>query len=129
DGVSGRGQYARRPGALRGGPENPRMTRMRLTIGALVALLVVVGLAGFVAPYDPTSQDRSAPYAPPTALHVVDAHGELQAPFVYAQVPDPNYPASSIDDTSQRYSVQLLANVRLLSVDSPARLSLLGTDG
>ena len=105
------------------------MIRIRLTIGALVALHVVVGLAGFVAPYDPTSQDRSAPYAPPTALHLVDAHGELQAPFVYAQVPDPNDPASYIDDTSQRYSVQLLANGRLLSVDSPARLSLLGTDG
>ena len=48
------------------------MTRMTLIVGALVALHVVVGLAGFVAPYDPTSQDRSSPYAPPTALHVMD---------------------------------------------------------
>jgi peptide/nickel transport system permease protein len=104
------------------------VTRTRLIVGALVALHVVVGLAGFVAPYDPTSQDRSSPYAPPTALHIVDAHGELQAPFVYAQVPDPNDPAAYIDDTSRRYSVQLLANGRLLSVDAPGRLSLLGTD-
>src|SRR6185503_566082 len=55
--------------------------------------------------------------------------GELQAPFVYAQVPDPNDPAAYIDDTAHRYPVQLLANGRLLSVDAPGRLSLLGTDG
>ncbi len=105
------------------------MTRMRLILGSLIALHVVVGLAGFVAPYDPTSQDRSSPYAPPTALHVMDTSGELQAPFVYAQVPDPNDPAAYIDDTAHRYPVQLLANGRLLSVDAPGRLSLLGTDG
>ena len=105
------------------------MTRMTLIVGALVALHLVVGLAGFVAPYDPTSQDRSSPYAPPTAMHVMDARGELHAPFVYAQVPDPNDPAAYIDDTSRRYPVQLLGNGHLLSVDAPGRLSLLGTDG
>ncbi len=105
------------------------MTRTGLIVGALVALHVVVGLAGFVAPYDPTSQDRSSPYAPPTALHMMDARGELHPPFVYAQVPDPNDPAAYINDTSRRFPVQLLANDHLLSVDAPARLSLLGTDG
>jgi peptide/nickel transport system substrate-binding protein len=105
------------------------MTRTGLIVGALVALHVVVGLAGFVSPYDPTSQDRSSPYAPPTALHMMDARGELHSPFVYAQVPDPNDPAAYINDTSRRFPVQLLANDHLLSVDAPARLSLLGTDG
>jgi peptide/nickel transport system permease protein len=105
------------------------MTRTGLIVGALVALHVVVALAGFVAPYDPTSQDRSSPYAPPTALHMMDARGELHPPFVYAQVPDPNDPAAYINDTSRRFPVQLLANDHLLSVDAPARLSLLGTDG
>jgi peptide/nickel transport system substrate-binding protein len=105
------------------------MTRTKLVVGALVALHMVVALAGFVAPYDPTSQDRSFPYAPPAALHVIDANGDLRSPFVYAQVPDPNDPSAYIDDTSRRYPVQLLANGHLLSVDTPARLSLLGTDG
>ena len=104
------------------------MTRTGLIVGALVVLHVVVGLAGFVAPYDPTSQDRSSPYAPPTALHMMDARGELHPPFVYAQVPDANDPAAYINDTSRRFPVQLLANDHLLSVDAPARLSLLGTD-
>ncbi len=104
------------------------MTRTRLIIGALVALHLVVAFAGFIAPYNPTSQDRSSPYAPPTAVHVIDASGTLQAPFVYAQVPDPNDPAAYIDDTSRRYPVSVFANGHLLSVDAPARLSLLGTD-
>jgi peptide/nickel transport system substrate-binding protein len=105
------------------------VTRTRLVVGALVALHLVVAFAGYVAPYDPTSQDRSSPYAPPTAPHVMDERGEIHAPFVYAQVPDPNDPAAYIDDTSRRFEVHLFANNHLLSVEAPARLSLLGTDG
>jgi len=106
------------------------MTRTAtLVVGALVALHLVVALAGFVAPYDPTSQDRSSPYAPPTLVHVIDANGNFQSPFVYAQVPDPNDPAKYIDDTSSRYPIRVLANGHLFSVEAPARLSLLGTDG
>jgi peptide/nickel transport system substrate-binding protein len=105
------------------------MTRTRLILGALIALHLAVACAGFVAPYDPAIQDRSFPYAPPTRVHLLDAGGSVRAPFVYAQVPDPNDPAAYIDDTSQRYPVQLLAGGHLLSVSAPARLSLLGTDG
>jgi peptide/nickel transport system substrate-binding protein len=105
------------------------MTRTRLIVGALVTLHLLVAFAGFVAPYDPTSQNRSLPYAPPTTLHVTDANGQLHSPFVYAQVPDPSDPMKYVDDTSRRYPVQLMANGHLLSVDAPARLSLLGTDG
>jgi peptide/nickel transport system substrate-binding protein len=103
--------------------------RAKLVIGALVALHLLVAFAGFVAPYDPTTQERSFPYAPPTALHIVDQDGRLYSPFVYAQVPDPNDPAAYIDDTSRRYPIHLFTGSHLLSVDTPARLSLLGTDG
>jgi peptide/nickel transport system substrate-binding protein len=106
-----------------------RRTFAPLIVGGLVALHLLVAFAGFVAPYDPASQDRSLPYAPPTALHVADVNGVLHSPFVYAQVPDPNDPARYIDDMSRRYPVQVLANGHLLSVEAPARLSLLGTDG
>jgi peptide/nickel transport system substrate-binding protein len=106
---------------------HPR-TFARWVIAPLVALHLVVGFAGFVAPYDPTSQDRSLPYAPPTALHVVGADGQLHSPFVYARLPDPNDPAAYIDDTTRRYPVQLFAHGLVLSVDAPARLSLFGTD-
>src|SRR5688572_31518688 len=105
------------------------MTRTSFVVGALVALHLLVALAGFVAPYDPISQDRSLPYAPPTALHIVDAGGQIRLPFVYAQLPDPNDPAAYIDDTTRRFPVQLFTNGHLFAVDAPARLSLFGTDG
>ena len=99
------------------------MTRTRLLVGSLVALHLLVALAAFVAPYDPASQDRALPYAPPTALHVVDASGQIQLPFVYAQVPDPNDRAAYIDDTTRRFPVQFFTNGHLFAVDAPARLS------
>lgn len=103
--------------------------RTRLLVGALVALHLLVAFAGFVAPYDPASQDRYLPYAPPTALHVVDASGQFHTPFVYARVPDPIDSAAYIDDTSRRFPVYLMANGHLFGVDAPARLALFGTDG
>ena len=103
--------------------------RTRLLVGALVALHLLVAFAGFVAPYDPASQDRYLPYAPPTALHVVDASGQFHTPFVYARVPDPIDSAAYIDDTSRRFPVYLMANGHLFGVDGPARLALFGTDG
>lgn len=105
------------------------MTRARLLIGGLVTLHVIVALAGFVGPYDPVSQERSLPFAPPTAIHVVDASGQLHRPFVYAQVPDPNNPEAYIDDTSIRHPVRLMVSGHLFGVDAPGRLSLFGTDG
>jgi peptide/nickel transport system substrate-binding protein len=105
------------------------MTRTRLVVGTLIALHLLVACAGFIAPYDPTSQDRSLPYAPPIAVHVFDADGQLRAPFVYARVPDPANPAAYIDDTSRRYPITLTTNGHLFAVDEPARISLLGTDG
>ena len=103
--------------------------RTRLLVGALVALHLLVAFAGFVAPYDPASQDRYLPYAPPTALHVMDASGQFHTPFVYARVPDPIDSAAYIDDTSRRFPVYLMANGHLFGVDAPARLALFGTDG
>jgi ABC-type dipeptide/oligopeptide/nickel transport system permease subunit/ABC-type transport system substrate-binding protein len=106
------------------------MTRTtKVIVGALVALHLLVAFAGFVAPYDPANQDRSLPYAPPTAVHIKDANGRFHTPFVYAQVPDPNDPVAYVDDTSRRYPVAMLVNGHLFGVDAPARLSLLGTDG
>jgi len=46
----------------------------------------VVLFAGFVAPYNPTRQDRDRPYAPPVTVHFSDRIGKFHLrPFVYAQ--------------------------------------------
>jgi len=52
---------------------------MRTKITILVALIAGLHLAllfaGFFAPYDPTTQNRDLPYAPPTRLHFKDSSG------------------------------------------------------
>ena len=97
---------------------------------ALVALHLLVALAGFVAPYDPASQDRSLPYAPPTALHIVDASGQFQLALRVRAGAGPERSAAYIDDTARAGSrCSCFTNGHLFAVDAPARLSLFGTDG
>ncbi|HEV2197464.1 MAG TPA: ABC transporter permease [Candidatus Acidoferrum sp.] len=51
----------------------------------LLALHAIVIFAGFLAPYDPTEQERKSPYAPPMLVHFVDAQGHFHArPFAYS---------------------------------------------
>jgi peptide/nickel transport system permease protein len=109
----------------------------------LAGLHLVVLLAGFAAPYDPIEQTRTLPFAPPTRVHFFDASGGFHLrPFVYALTPDPNNFDGYIEDTTQRFPLQLMvpgagyalvpgieSRVHLFGVEAPARISLLGTDG
>ena len=119
------------------------MTRTRAIASVLVALHLLVLLAGFAAPYDPVEQTRTLPFAPPTALHFVDADGRFHLrPFVYAMTPDPNNFDAYVEDTTQRFPVRMMvtgatytlvpgieSRLHLFGVDAPGRISLLGTDG
>jgi peptide/nickel transport system permease protein len=104
----------------------------------LMALHLPILFAGFIAPYDPTAQDREEPYAPPTRLHFVNASGFHLHPFVYAS-------AATVDgfreNTDRSYELHLLArgheycflglwnsNLHLFAVEEPGRIRLLGTD-
>jgi len=61
-------------------------SRLLICLAALCLLHLGVACAGFFAPYDPAAQDREHPYAPPMALHLVDARGGIHLrPFSYAQ--------------------------------------------
>lgn len=109
---------------------------------ALIALLLVLHFvilcAGFVAPYDPTMQNRELPYAPPTRLHFADASAFHLRPFVYAWIAiDDGYQ----EDRTRAYPVQVLVrgdpysflglfetNLHLFGVEDPGRLLLFGTD-
>jgi peptide/nickel transport system permease protein len=106
---------------------------------ALAILHLIVILAGFIAPYGPSVQNRELPYAPPTRLHFVDASGFHLRPFVYASalVLD-----SYEEDRTREYPVHLFvrsdsysilgifkSNVHLFRVDEPARIFLFGADG
>jgi peptide/nickel transport system permease protein len=119
------------------------MRLARLVAFMLVGLHLLVLAAGFAAPYDPVEQARALPFAPPTRLHFVDVNGQFHLrPFVYAMVAGPGTFDEYAEDRSQRFPVrffvsgstyQLLPGIEsrlhLFGVDSPARISLLGTDG
>jgi peptide/nickel transport system permease protein len=119
------------------------MTRTHAIASVLIALHLLVLLAGFAAPYDPVEQTRTHPFAPPTALHFVDADGQFHLrPFVYAMTPDPNDLDAYVEDTTQRFPVRMMvtgatytlvpgieSRLHLFGVDAPGRISLLGTDG
>lgn len=59
-----------------------RSWRLWLSASFLAAVHIAVLLAGFLAPYDPTDQDRLHAYAPPTRLHFRDATRLHLRPFV-----------------------------------------------
>jgi peptide/nickel transport system permease protein len=122
-----------------------RLPRHRITVLILLlaALHVVVLFAGFIAPYDPTLQNRDFPYAPPTRLHFIDSSGFHLRPFVYALTTvDDSYH----EDPTRPYPLRLFqrgdaysffglfeSNLHLFGVEGsaqndPAKLFLLGTD-
>src|SRR4030095_9442469 len=118
--------------------------RWRLFVAAawLALLYLVAGLAGFFAPYDPTTQDRSFPFAPPTSIHLVDAEGHVCRPFVYGVSPEAGAFGQYKEDRTTKFPVRLAfsgtthefaglvsSDRHLFGVDQPGRICLMGTDG
>lgn len=116
----------------------PNKTRLWIVIFLLAAWHAIALFAGFFAPYDPKEQSRDFPYSPPSKLHFAGATGIHIRPFVYALVPDLE---GYHEDTSREFPVRFLvrggnysllgvfrSNLHFFGVQSPARLTLLGTD-
>jgi peptide/nickel transport system permease protein len=95
--------------------------------------------APFLAPYAESDIDRERFFHPPTPLHVRDAEGRWQAPFVYGTRAgkDQSYTV----DTSQRYPLRLFTrgaryrlfgvlptDRHLFGVERPGRIFILGAD-
>jgi peptide/nickel transport system permease protein len=100
----------------------------RAAIG-IAAVYAVVLAAPFVAPYDPATQHRDHPLAPPTRIHVVDRDGRAHLrPFVYADDDEGGraYPVRFFTAASDAQSDG--AAWHLFAVDAPATLFLAGTD-
>jgi len=75
-------------------------TKTTILVALLAGLHLVLLSAGFFAPYDPTTQNRELPYAPPTRLHFKGSSGFHLRPFVYAwrSVLDGDQPDSYKED-------------------------------
>jgi peptide/nickel transport system permease protein len=97
----------------------------------LIFLHGVVVIAGFVAPYDPIRQERDRPYAPPAAVHFLDAQRKFHVrPFVYGQRVREGSFDQYEDDYATRIPVKLFvtgASYRLLGF-IPAKMHLFGGD-
>jgi peptide/nickel transport system permease protein len=119
-------------------------TKTVILISCLSGLHLILLCAGFFAPYDPTTQDRELPYAPPTRVHFKDGSGFHKRPFVYAwaSVLDGDQARSYKEDTSHELPVHFFINgpsykllgvyaatVHLFGVDAPGKVLLFGTDG
>jgi peptide/nickel transport system permease protein len=119
-----------------------RLQSMRSKAAWLIVLLAILHIiilcAGFVAPYDPATQNRDLPYAPPTRVHFVDSSGFHLRPFVYAWIAvDDGYREDRTHDYSlyafvrgDSYSFLGLreTNLHLFGVGDPGKVLLFGTD-
>jgi peptide/nickel transport system permease protein len=117
--------------------------KVLVVIALLLGLHLALLLAGFVAPYDPTAQNRELSYSPPTRLHFKDGSGFHLRPFVYASavVMEGDQAGSYQEDRSHEFSFRLLvtgpsyklfgiyeSTVHLFEVNEPGRIFLIGTD-
>lgn len=98
---------------------------------ALGALHLVIACAGFFAPYDPTTQDRSRPYLSPTPLHFFDLQGRFHfRPFFYALALEQG-PLSQLSPVAQPIPVRFFVTgspYRVCGV-GPIRVHLFGAEG
>ncbi len=115
-------------------------------IVAAVVLLVSVHLtilfAEFIAPSNPAAQNRDFPFAPPSRLHFVDAHGRLHLrPFIYQWTTRPESFNEYVEAREREYPIQFFvpgtayriaglvsSHTHLFGVEAPARIFLAGTD-
>ncbi len=108
----------------------------------LLSLHLAILFAGFVAPQDPTAQNRDSPFVPPTRLHFVDARGHLHLrPFIYQWAARPGSLYEYEESHAQEYPLQLFAqgpeykiagwfelHTHLFGVNAPAQIFLAGSD-
>ncbi len=111
-----------------------------IVLAVLAVLHVMLLVPGFVAPYNPTEQDRGMPFAPPTAIHFRDQNGSWHLrPFIYAVVA--NDDGSYAEDPRQKYFFRAFPSgapyklaelvpctVHLFGVDAGGKVLLMGTD-
>jgi peptide/nickel transport system permease protein len=95
--------------------------------------------AGFFAPYDPATQHRSVPFAPPNSIHFVDENGRFHLrPFVCAALESNRLYGQDHNRTYQvrffsrgfEYTIAGIwaSRIHLFEVDPPGALFLAGTD-
>jgi peptide/nickel transport system permease protein len=121
------------------------MTEKRKIWAATTFLLLLhtaILFAGFIAPYDPVSQNRDLPYVPPVRAHFMDAQGHFHLrPFIYRWISKPQSLYEYEESRDREYPVHFLvkgpeykiaglfsARTHLFGVEAPAQFFLAGSD-
>jgi peptide/nickel transport system permease protein len=104
--------------------------RARVALACLALVYLSAVLAGFIAPYDPITQHRDLPFAPPTRIHMVDAAGRWHArPFIYEEDRSRRHAVRFFVRGSQYRILGLVeSDLHLFGVDGPTPLFLFGSD-
>lgn len=111
-----------------------KLTKDKIVLIAIIILAsmyMCIAFAGFFTPYPRDFSDRSLSYAPPSKIFVITQEGHLSLPYTYNYKRSFNTETFRMDytlDRSQKYYLEFFSNGRLLSVDEPGRLMLLGAD-
>jgi peptide/nickel transport system permease protein len=99
----------------------------------LIALHFIFLFCAFFAPYDEARQDRTAAFAPPTKLHLVNEKGNFSLrPSTCAWTESDDHSGGYKEDCNHRFPIHFLikgSRLHFFGVESPGRISLLGTDG
>jgi peptide/nickel transport system permease protein len=117
--------------------------RYHMVLALLVVVYAATLFAGFLAPADPTTQNRELSFAPPTRLRFIDSTGRLHLrPFVYGLTRSTDNFEEYIEDENRVYPLRFfvrgdpyrIAGVvagdwHLFGTDSPSRVLLFGSDG
>jgi len=93
---------------------------------SLIVLYLFISFAAFIAPYDPLTQNSEAGYAPPSIIHW-DKKGPYLYQMIY-KVDEENYKKKSVELKTKKYHLKFFENNKLVSVDEPATLYILGAD-
>lgn len=108
-----------------------RRSRLTSWLVILGALHMLVGCAGFFAPYDPVAQNRRQAFFPPERIRFVDVHGHFHLrPFFYAMNLRSGTPDPFTHESEQAVSLRFFvtgAPYRLFGL-LPARTHLFGAD-
>ncbi len=120
-----------------------KLKRHKLAIAGMWVLIILhlfAIFADFFAPYSEINSDRRRSYHPPTRVHVISPEGKLTRPFIYRYDRVDTLRNRYEEDESQMFPIRFFVrgdkykilgfetNLRLIGVDSPARIYLMGAD-
>ncbi len=111
-----------------------KLAKDKIVLTALVVLVLMyicIAFAGFFTPYPPNFSDRTMSYSPPSKIFIINQEGKLSWPYTYNYKRHFNPETFRMDytlDRSEKYFLKFLSSGRLITVDEPGRLFLLGAD-